>query len=127
MGNKDFAKLTILIAEDDINNYILLKEVIKPLGFNHLWARTGKEVIEMLTLYHVSLVLMDINMPEMDGITATCLIRKTNPVLPIIFQTACTGIEIEKTCRDAGGNELICKPLSVNTIRDVCKKYLCNN
>ena len=69
----------ILIAEDDEVNYLLLKELIEHTRANFYRAKNGLEAINIVDrLKSISLILMDINMPEMDGITATKKIREKN-------------------------------------------------
>jgi len=120
-----YCGVEILIAEDDPTNYTLLKELIDPTGAEHFWAKNGKEALDILAKHqHISLILMDINMPEMDGITATRKIREKEIDIPIIFQTAYTSEENKKECYTAGGNDFLSKPLSSKKLCLVLKKYL---
>lgn len=117
--------MNILIAEDNKINYQLLGIIINRIGIRHIWAKNGIEAIDLLAKHeNISLILMDINMPEMDGITAAKIIREHENNVPIIFQTAYTTEENQKECFKAGGNEFLSKPLNINILNNVLKKYL---
>jgi len=118
----------ILIAEDSEINYFLLKELIGLSASDHYWARNGKEALDLLSQKeNISLVLMDISMPVMDGITATRKIREKEINIPIIFQTAFDNQESREQCFAAGGNEFLNKPLRRDSLTMVIKKYLLSN
>lgn len=122
---KEYNGVEILIAEDNPVNYTLLKELVHHNGIEHFWAKNGLETLEILTRHHnISLILMDINMPEMDGITATKQIRGRGIKIPIIFQTAYDSEEDRKECFKAGGNEFLSKPIIRETLNILLKKYL---
>src|SRR5690606_18440813 len=80
----------ILIAEDDDLNFLILKRMLKNMGITCiLHAKNGAEAVEMVGKdTEISLVLMDIKMPEMSGEEAILKIRTFNPTIPIIAQTA---------------------------------------
>jgi CheY-like chemotaxis protein len=114
----------ILIAEDNPINYALLEELVRLFGANYIWAKNGIEVLDILeTNKNISVILMDINMPQMDGITATRKIREMEISIPIIFQTAYADEENEKECFKAGGNEFISKPINKLKLHTLLKKY----
>jgi len=120
-----FKGVNILIAEDSEINYFLLKEFLVPTGANHFWAKNGLEAIEILNKNeNILLILMDISMPTMDGITATRKIREKKINIPIIFQTAFDTNDNKEECLKAGGNDFLSKPLSKDRIYSVIKKYL---
>ena len=80
---------TILIAEDDNSNFILLEALLSGLELTFLWAKNGIEAIELCeTNPQIDLVLMDMSMPGLDGFEATKRIREFRPYLPVIAQTA---------------------------------------
>ncbi len=79
----------ILIADDAESNFLYLKEILVPSGVQVEWAKNGSEAVELYkSKKHFDLVLMDILMPEMDGYEAARLIKKINPKVPVIAQTA---------------------------------------
>jgi len=114
----------VLIVEDNFLNYQVLKIFLDKLEANILWAKNGLEAIALFTQHcDILLILMDINMPEMDGITATREIRKLNACVPIIFQTAYASEENEKECIAAGGNDFLTKPIKSKLLISTLKKY----
>jgi len=128
MKNNFFNAFTILIVEDDPINYFLLKEIISSFGSRHIWAKDGVEALNILIGHEkISLILMDIDMPQMDGITATRIIRKKNINIPIIFQSAYISEENIKQCFIAGGNEFLSKPLDRDKVNRTIQKYLVKN
>jgi CheY-like chemotaxis protein len=124
MSDKSLKRYKILVTEDDEFIYYLLKDILADLGADCVWAKNGSEALNLLEQRKdIDLILMDINMPEMDGITATRKIRERKINIPIIFQTACNH-ERRNECREAGGNEYLCKPIRVEVLCKVLNKYL---
>lgn len=114
----------ILIVEDNFLNYQVLKISLDKLEAKILWAKNGIEAIKIFSEHtDILLILMDINMPEMDGITATREIRKLNSEIPIIFQTAFASEENENECVAAGGNDFLTKPIKTKLLISTLKKY----
>lgn len=102
----------ILIAEDDQNSFYLLKFLLNMYGAEIIHAETGEETIQaLLENPDVCLILMDIKMPGMDGLEATEKIRKFNPDVPIIAQTALMFPDEKKKILEAGCNDYILKPI----------------
>lgn len=104
---------TILIAEDDISSFELLKMYLTPLNANVLWTRNGIEAIKIFKKNKsIDLVLMDIKMPALSGYVAAKEIKKISPLIPIIAQTA-YAFENEKTIAlEAGCDDYVSKPIS---------------
>ncbi len=87
--SQDWSDRHILIAEDVESNFIYLQEILKPTKINIIWAKNGKEALDVVRKNQkICLVLMDILMPEMDGYEATREIKKIRKDLPVIAQTA---------------------------------------
>jgi PAS domain S-box-containing protein len=114
VGAKHDANETIiLIAEDIEENYFYLKVILGKAGYLTLHAENGLEAVEMCKAYpEISLVLMDIKMPVMDGMEATRRIKEFRSDLPVIAVTAYAKTGDEYAIREAGYNELIAKPIS---------------
>lgn len=88
-GSMDWSSKTVLIAEDEELNFLFLQESLRSTGINVLWAKTGSDCIKLVTAYpQIDIVLMDIRMPEMDGIEAAKHIKFIRPALPVVIQTA---------------------------------------
>jgi CheY-like chemotaxis protein len=118
-------KKTILIAEDEENNYLLLQEFLSSLDVELLHANNGKEAVDICESGKaISLILMDIKMPVMDGYTATGVIRKVFPDLPVIALTAYSFEEDRKKAALNGCNDFISKPFSKTLLLETVAKYL---
>lgn len=122
---KSTGKPVILIAEDDEPNYLLIKTLLKRRGFDVLWAANGKEAVDLCRDHpEISLVLMDIKMPEMDGLEATRLIKTGRPGLHIIAVTAFAMSGDEQKAIDAGCDDYIAKPVIEGLLLDKISSYL---
>ncbi|MGF6703130.1 signal transduction histidine kinase/DNA-binding response OmpR family regulator/CHASE3 domain sensor protein [Paraburkholderia sp. MM5496-R1] len=122
-----FEGRTILLAEDDVRNIFALSHVLEPLGAKLLIARNGREALDELENGpEVHLVLMDIMMPEMDGLTAMGEIRR-NPRfahLPIIALTAKAMANDRARCLEAGADDYVSKPIDVDKLVALCRVWL---
>lgn len=108
----DFKNYTILITEDVDFSFIYMEAVLRRTGVKVIWAQNGKEAVEIIkTNLEIDLVLMDMYMPVMDGYTATEIISKLRPSLPIIAQTAFCLSEDIKKCYEAGCTGYLSKPV----------------
>jgi CheY-like chemotaxis protein/CHASE3 domain sensor protein len=122
----------ILVVEDDVRNIFALTSLLEPKGAKIEIARNGAEAIEALNrsmrdpAHSIDLVLMDIMMPEMDGITATREIRKRNEwrKLPIIALTAKAMKDDQEKCLAAGANDYIAKPLDVEKLLSLLRVWM---
>jgi PAS domain S-box-containing protein len=116
---------TILIVEDEFSNYLLLQMYLIPDDYTILFAENGEEAIESINNNpNIDLVLMDIKMPVMDGLTATTIIKKIRPDLPVIAQTAFAMSGDYDRIIAAGCDEYISKPILRERLMNVIKKYL---
>jgi len=102
----------ILIVEDNPFNQQIAYELLDQAGAIVALANNGREALDQLRLQAADLVLMDLQMPEMDGLTATreLRLRPETRALPIIAMTANAGADDQARCRDAGMNDVILKP-----------------
>jgi CheY-like chemotaxis protein/CHASE3 domain sensor protein len=117
----------ILVVEDDVRNIFALSSLLEPKGVTIEIARNGREAVESLTRRPgVDLVLMDIMMPEMDGITAMREIRKRPQwkKLPIIALTAKAMKDDQEKCLAAGANDYIAKPLDVERLLSLVRVWM---
>ncbi|NPT33803.1 response regulator [Paraburkholderia xenovorans] len=122
-----FEGRTILLAEDDVRNIFALSHVLEPLGAKLQIARNGREALDALKNGpEVHLILMDIMMPEMDGLTAMGEIRR-NPRfahLPIIALTAKAMANDRTRCLEAGADDYVSKPIDVDKLVALCRVWL---
>lgn len=102
----------ILLAEDDPVSTLLIKELLKPTKAEVVAVKDGVEVLRTLKENSFDLILMDINMPNMDGLQATRQIRSDGNSIPIIAQTAYTLKAEKHTCLAAGCNAYLPKPIN---------------
>lgn len=113
-GKYEWPDKTILIVEDDISSSFFLKEVLVDTEADLLFASNGKEAIKKcIDNSDIDLVLMDIQMPEMDGYTATEEIKKIKPDILVIAQTAYSLPEEETKAYEAGCDDYITKPIEM--------------
>lgn len=119
--------LNILIVDDIVVNRILLVEIIKQLNYNYYEAKNGKEAIDILADNDVHLILMDIEMPVMNGIETTKKIRKELDApknkIPIVALTAHNPNDFFNNFNEAGFSDLICKPYLIEKIDQTIKKF----
>lgn len=116
---------TVLLAEDDVRNIFALSSVLEPLGVTLEIARNGQEAVDRLTEREVDLVLMDIMMPEKDGLAAMREIRAQRHLqdLPIIALTAKAMPDDRERCLQAGANDYIAKPIDVDKLVSLCRVW----
>jgi signal transduction histidine kinase/CheY-like chemotaxis protein len=125
--SEDFAELyplNILIAEDNIVNQKLAIKMLNKLGYEPHLAKNGKEVMEMIGHEYYDIILMDVQMPEMDGLEATRMIRtclETQPV--IIAMTANVMMGDRDECIQAGMDDYISKPFELNELLSQLEKW----
>lgn len=100
----------ILVAEDNKINQVVTKNLLKKKGYSCTIVQNGKEAIEQVKTNDYDLVLMDINMPIMDGNEATQTIRQFDKALPIVALTASDIDEIRQSCMTIGFNDIVIKP-----------------
>lgn len=116
---------TILIAEDNEPSNIYFEAALRKTKSNLLWAKNGMDAVEIVKESDtIDLILMDINMPKMDGIEATKIIKSLYPEIIIIVQTAFILSGEERMCQDAGCDEFITKPIRLKYLLDTINHYL---
>jgi CheY-like chemotaxis protein len=118
---------SILVAEDDPVNMLLITEVLTKMGFIVLKATDGKQALDLLNSHQPAMILMDVNMPEMDGLEATQIIRtlpRPQGNIPIVALTAGAMKEDKERCLQVGMNSVITKPFRLEELEEVLKKYV---
>jgi CheY-like chemotaxis protein len=115
----------ILIAEDEETNYFFIEAILEDTMATLIWAKNGVEAVDKYKENSdIDLILMDIKMPEMDGLTATQIIRKISSTVPIIVQTAYALSEDKNKCLNAGCTEYLTKPINHRLLLTTIDKYL---
>ena len=113
----------IIVAEDNKVNQLVIMKILSRLGYTADLATNGVEVVEMLTQKAYDLVLMDVQMPEMDGLTATRHIRKNHARQPrIVAMTANAMTEDREECYRAGMDGYISKPIKLDILISVLEQ-----
>jgi PAS domain S-box-containing protein len=120
----DFKDFTILIAEDVDYNFEYLKEILRETNAKILWAKDGIDALNLYSKNKVDLILMDIQLPEIDGYEATRTIRESNEDIPIIAQTAYAMSDDHQKCFSAGCNEVLTKPIKMKVMLETLARYL---
>lgn len=123
-----FTRARILIAEDNpVNQKIALKQLEK-LGYRADSVANGNEVLHALSQIPYDLLLMDCQMPDLDGFEATALIRRsrslTHPMIPIIAMTANAMTGDRERCLSAGMDDYVSKPTQIEALGQVIEKWL---
>ena len=114
----------ILVAEDVLPNRILIAKMLQKFGINCDFAENGQEAIDKFKHNHYDLVLMDCQMPVMDGYTATQQIRLIDKSIPIIALTANVTTEDNQKALAAGMDDVITKPLQIATLGHFLNRWL---
>ena len=121
----DWSGKTILIADDIHTNFLLLEAIVKSTNVSLIWAKNGQEAVEKcLNCEHINLVMMDIQMPVMNGIEATRAIKKIRKELTVIAQTAFTAYYDEEEILKAGCSQVLTKPIMPDFVLLTINKYL---
>lgn len=116
---------TVLIVEDNETSNIYFEAALRKTNAKLIWAKNGLDAVELVkNSKHIDLILMDINMPKMDGIEATRIIKETNPEIIIVVQTAFILSGEERMCQEAGCDEFITKPIRLKYLLDTINRYL---
>jgi len=111
---------TILIAEDDDINFLLLKRILQLRNYSVIRATNGKEAVEICSANaNIDLIFMDIKMPVMNGFEAFEVIRKSNLSIPVIANTAYSSLEDKEQIRKAGFTDYISKPLNKTQVHQL--------
>jgi CheY-like chemotaxis protein len=117
--------LSILLAEDSPVNQIIALHMLKKLGYGAQIANNGLEALQAQERHRFDLVLMDIQMPEMDGIEATRIIRERWPDGPAIIVV--TSLELEsyrEKCLSAGADDIITKPIRKDELHEAIERNM---
>ena len=120
----DFSSKTFVIAEDVEINYMLISEFLAPTRAKIIWAKDGKEALEIFKTSKPDLIIMDIQMPVMNGFQAIEAIRELDKNIPIIAQTAFMMDNEKQKSIEVGANDFIPKPIKFKDLIDSIKKHL---
>ena len=121
----DLSGKKIAIAEDDSANYLFIESYLKQANSEIFWAKDGEQMLEIFRSEpDLDLILMDLRMPNLNGIDATRIIRKSNRELPVIAITAYAFADDREKSIAAGCNDYIAKPVNIEQLSEMLAKYL---
>lgn len=124
----NYKSISILVAEDNAINQLLIKTILQKEGFEVEITDNGKLAIEALEKADFQIVLMDLMMPEMNGYETTFAIRTlkdpTKSKIPIIAVSADVTKDVQEKCFEAGMNDYISKPYEVFQLIEKIKEYV---
>ena len=114
----------ILLVDDDVSILLLVSDVLEENGMNVVTARSGEEAVRLMEGQSFDLILLDIKMPEMNGIDALKEIRKFDQDIPIIMQSAYAFENDMEAARQAGSNGFVTKPINIKELKSVLSSFL---
>lgn len=117
---------TVLVIDDDQDMLLLLERALRPKGYQVLVSDSAREGIMLARTHQPRLILMDIAMPDMDGIAATRALRSDPETasIPIVALTARASVATRQEALLAGCDEFLVKPCSIRTLWSVVEKYI---
>ncbi|MDP2573366.1 response regulator [Vibrio penaeicida] len=122
--------LRVLLVEDQVSNQVVMKKMLERLGVDVSVAENGRVAVSKCAVEHYDLVLMDCQMPVMDGFEATFSIRKmeneSSLRVPIVALTANVLAEEKKRCFEVGMDGFVSKPVSLSKLSTVLRKHVSN-
>jgi CheY-like chemotaxis protein len=126
VGAGDPASVAILVAEDNPINQLVLRDMLAQLGMDCTVVVNGQEAVKQAEQVHYALILMDCQMPEMDGFEASRIIRQQglNQKTPIVAITANALKVDQERCFDAGMNDYLSKPLLMVSLSEKIMRYI---
>ena len=119
-----FSGAKVLVAEDNNVNRILIETLLKQYGIEPVIKENGKDVLEALKNQQFDLLLLDIQMPVLDGYKTCIAIRETGKALPVVAMTAYVMAAEKEKCSAAGMNDYLAKPLDEGELKNILLKYL---
>jgi CheY-like chemotaxis protein len=121
----DTSKPLILIVEDVESNYLYLNAVLSKIDAQIEWVKNGIEAVDFAKEHpDTKLILMDLQMPEMNGYDATREIKKMYPEMPVIAQTAFAMSDDRTKAIEAGCDDYLAKPIRSKDLLDAVNKFL---
>src|SRR4051812_3966703 len=122
-------KLPILVVEDNDVNAVIIRAMLRKGGYATLVACNGREGVEMCRRHRPGLVLMDLQMPVLDGFAAAWAIRSDGPEAapPIVAVTANPALDVRRACREAGFAAVIAKPIRFEELIAAVARHLGDN
>jgi CheY-like chemotaxis protein len=124
MPGRDWSHKVILIAEDEMINYLFLKAVFDKTGAKILWARNTQETMTMCGAQKIDLLLIDLQMAGSDGRETARKIKEINPDISVIAQTAYHGNQDREEALEAGCDSYLTKPVKPKNLLATVERYI---
>jgi CheY-like chemotaxis protein len=125
--SEDFSQqypMRILVAEDNLINQKIAIKILTKLGYQPALANNGKEAMEMIGHEHYDMILMDVQMPEMDGLVATRMIRTCLEIQPVIIAMTANVMQGDRDeCMQAGMDDYLSKPIDMKELLSQLEKW----
>lgn len=124
--NANIENLRLLVVEDDLASQKVIYLMLRDLGYKNIdLVGTGQRAIEAFTRHKYDLIILDIGLPDIDGLDTSKEIRKSskNDKTAVIALTAFSREEIEEKCYASGINDVIIKPVFINELRNVLESW----
>ena len=120
------AKPTVMVAEDYDDTRVMIRQVLERQGYHVVEARSGIEAVELVRHERPDLILMDINLPLIDGVNATRRIREIEGLndVPIVAVSAYDSPELRDSALAAGCVEYLIKPIDADRLKDLIDRWL---
>lgn len=122
-NQKDLSGVSVLIVEDNTVNIFVAKKFIEKWHGHVEVAENGAKAVEIARNARPTVILMDLQMPVMDGYEATEMIREFDQITPIIALSASAILDSKDRTLEVGMNDYILKPFNPNELYDIIKKY----
>ena len=119
-----FSGANVLVAEDNKVNQLLITKLLEQYGIQPMIKENGNDVLEILKTNKFDLLLLDIQMPGLDGYKTCTAIRESGNLLPVVAMTAYVMDAEKAKCKAAGMNDYLAKPLDENELKNILLKYL---
>lgn len=118
-----FPNLSVVVVDDNQTNLKIISALMRKLEINCKAFLNGKDAIEYLKANYSDMVIMDVQMPELDGLQATRIIRESGYSLPIIAFTANASEQDRLACFESGMNDVLVKPIKLQHLTNVINKW----
>jgi CheY-like chemotaxis protein len=122
-------EITILYIEDNPPNVVVVERIVESLGYGLRVATNATDGMALAFELHPNLILMDVSLPDIDGLTATRQLRADprTEKIPIVAVTANAMVGDREKCLEAGCNEYLSKPVQVKSLSQVIRQFTAEN
>ncbi len=120
-------KPSILVVDDELLIRDLLYDFFSGQGWNISVAENGEKALDIINSNKIDLVLSDIRMPEMDGLTLTSRVKESHPEIPIVLMTGFPSVDTAVTALRSKVEDYVIKPFNINQLYKLVESKLCSN